>query len=128
MAENLSPHFRNHNFCFSADSDARFIRIVGFSAQCDRAQNIHDKVRPQHLNYIQRSPAKRKSSKDSKHTYRNIYCKLELEELTAIIEDGSSPFYRFVDGYKVVVQNDQVRVILGDITASAHTEPNICSF
>lgn len=113
----MSPHFRQDNLGFSADSRALVVWIVGFSTNSDGSKNVHDQVGPEHLDDIQRSETEGHTSQNGDEAEYDIDGQLELDELAHVFEDRSSPFDRLVDGNKIVVKNDKVGVVLGNITS-----------
>lgn len=91
--------------------------IVGFSAHSDGSENVHDQIGPEHLDYIQRSETEGHTSQNGDEAEYDIDSQLELDELAHIFKDCSSPFDRLVDGNKIVVKNDEVGVVLGNIAS-----------
>lgn len=102
---------------FSADSRALVVWIVGFSTNSDGSKNVHDQVGPEHLDDIQRSETEGHTSQNGDEAEYDIDGQLELDELAHVFEDRSSPFDRLVDGNKIVVKNDKVGVVLGNIAS-----------
>lgn len=118
LHDNLSPDLGKDDLVSSANSvGLLLILFVWFSADGDSSEDIHDQVGPKHLNYIKWSVSDCHTTKDGNEADNDVDGKLELDELSNVVEDGSSPFHRSVDRDKVVVQNNEVGIILGYITA-----------
>jgi hypothetical protein len=54
-------------------------------------ENIHHEINPKHLNDIKGWLTNSAASKNGNETNYDIDCQLELEELSDVIKNGSSP-------------------------------------
>ena len=115
MQEYLSPHLRQYYVSFPADSGSFTYETVRFCANGDCAQDIHYKICPQHLNYVQRYVTESHTAQDCNEAQNYVDGKLELDEFAHVFEKGSAPLDGGVNRYKVVVEDNKVRVVLGYI-------------
>ena len=66
------------------------------------------------------------TSQNCDEAQNNIDSELELDKFAHVFEKCSAPFYGSVDRDKVVVEDDEVRIIFGDVAAWSHTKADIC--
>lgn len=68
------------------------------------------------------------SRKENDSDQTNIHSHLELNELSDILEEGSSPHNGLVNGEEIIIQNDKVSITLGNLATSSHSNTNISNF
>ena len=124
LGENGSPHFWDEDSEFSADAAAG-IFLVWICADGNGSQDVHDEVQPKHLDDVEWQVTKSQSTEEANEHEHTIDCKLELDELAHIVEHGASPFDGLLNRYEVVIHNNQVGVVFGNITSTSHTQSNI---
>lgn len=128
MQNNSPPEFRNHNWSFPADSRATFVFAVWLGSEGNGAENVHDQVCPEHLHDIQWGMADGCASQNCNEANDNINGNLELQEFPAVVVEGSAPLDRSVDGVEIVIQNNKIRVILGNVTTRSHAQSDVSLF
>lgn len=125
MQNNGSPKFWNHDRSLSADSWAAFVFAVWLGSDSNGAKNIHDQVCPEHLHDIQWRVADGSASENRDEADDDVDGNLELQEFPTIVVEGSAPFDRSVNGVEIVIQNNKVGVVLGNVATRSHAQSNI---
>mmetsp|Transcript_31736 Transcript_31736/g.68022 ORF Transcript_31736/g.68022 Transcript_31736/m.68022 type:complete len:212 (+) Transcript_31736:405-1040(+) len=87
---------------------------------------VHDEVQPQQVQNCQGAHLPNNGAKDIEGKDGDVHCELELQELLNGVEDVPTPFGCHHDGSEVVVQQDDVCCVLGDLsTGDAHSEADV---
>lgn len=128
LNKNLSPHSWKNNLIVSSDSlRLAVVGLIWFSSNCDGTKDIHDQVGPEHLNNIERGMSESSSTKNSDGANNDVDGHLELNELSNVVKDGSTPLDSSADGNEIVIKDYKIRVVFGYFTAGTHAETNIGS-
>lgn len=69
-----------------------------------------------------------RASQNCNEANDNINSNLELQEFPAVVVEGSAPFDRSVNGVEIVIQNNKIRVVFGNVTTSSHAQTDIGLF
>ena len=94
----MSPDFGKNNFVSSADSVGFLLALlIWLSSNGDGSEDIHNEVGPKHLDNIEWWMANGHSSQNCDKANNNIDGELELDELSHVVENSSSPFHRLVN-------------------------------
>ena len=108
-------------------------------------EGVHDQVDPEHLNSLQDKPVRRgrggeaggrhylewtvlygTGSNERNNDGNNVHGQLELEKLGDAVVDISPPHHGLDDAGEVVIGQNDVRGLLGHVSASyAHGEANV---
>ena len=101
----------------------RRLSCKGKSSEC-----VHDKVYPEHLNGGERRIVEDHRSSEDNDQSSNVDSKLELKELSDVVEDVSSVLDGNFDRAEVIISKNDICSALSDISASdTHREPDIGS-
>lgn len=125
VEHNLSPEFGIHDKIFPADSWASLILPVRLSSERDGTKDIHDQVAPEHLDDVKGWVSHGGATQDCDEAEDHIDGELELDEFSNIVIESSSPLDSPVDRAEIVIHDDEVRAVLGDVAAATHAETNI---
>jgi len=102
----------------------RFLRIL--SGEGKRGKRVHDEVDPKQLNGEERRLNKDAGTNESCDKSDDVDGELELEELSNVIVDVSSPHAGLHNGSEVVIHHNDVSCMFGHICPSyPHGEPYI---
>lgn len=98
LTQNVSPHNWEDEFVrflllFKLDG----VRVGRFSGKRNSSKGIHDHVYPQELNNTERWVSKSSTSKENNDKADNVNYKLELDELSDVVKNVSSPLGSSVD-------------------------------
>mmetsp|Transcript_13482 Transcript_13482/g.38861 ORF Transcript_13482/g.38861 Transcript_13482/m.38861 type:complete len:210 (+) Transcript_13482:484-1113(+) len=94
--------------------------------QGDRRRRIHDQIQPQEVQHRQGGLFVGHGADDVDGEDRTIHGELELQEFLNAVEDVPPPLRRHNDTGEVVVEQDDVRGVLGDLRAcDPHGEADI---
>jgi len=106
----LSPVVvQDKNFSLSSSNSSEFtIFFILFSTKGDGSEDIHDQVGPEHLNNVKWVVADNCSSNNCDRANNDVDGKLELNELSNVVEDGESPLHRSVNRLEFVISNNKV--------------------
>jgi hypothetical protein len=117
-AKDASPHGHCQDFVSSADTiGPTFISLASlewFSTDGDGTQSVHDEVEPKELNDVEGCVAKGHATQKNNEAQSDVDSKLELDELSHVVEDGATPHDGIVDGLEIVIKDHKVGVFLGN--------------
>jgi len=68
------------------------------------------------------------ATQDSDEAEDHIDGELELNEFSNVVIESSSPLDSPMDRAEIVIHDDEVRAVLGDVAAATHAETNIGLF
>mmetsp|Transcript_14890 Transcript_14890/g.25364 ORF Transcript_14890/g.25364 Transcript_14890/m.25364 type:complete len:276 (-) Transcript_14890:2131-2958(-) len=129
LHEHLAPHLGKHDLVLATDAvrlgGPGGVVLVGLGADGDGAEDVHDEVDPEHLDDVEGRPAQREARQEGDEAEDDVDGELELQELADVVEDGAAPLDAAVDGHEVVVEDDQVRVVLGHVAARTHAQAHV---
>jgi len=118
LGEDLSPHDFAHDHLSGLDWFASQVAgIWRLSGKSESSEGVHDKVDPQEVENGERRSAIEKGSNDREDAASDVDSHLELQELLHIVIDVSAPADGDHGGAEVVVQNDHVSLVLGQLAA-----------
>mmetsp|Transcript_11062 Transcript_11062/g.26853 ORF Transcript_11062/g.26853 Transcript_11062/m.26853 type:complete len:414 (-) Transcript_11062:540-1781(-) len=104
--------------------EQRARRILG--RESERGEGVHDEVNPQHLDGGERRLGEDCRPHTCHHDRRDVHRELELEELADVVVHAAPPLHRLYDGREVVVEDDNVRRVLGHLRAGlAHGKAHV---
>ncbi len=83
----------------------------------ESAKGIHDEVDPEELQHIEGRLARGDGRDEGHHQRHKVDGQLELQELSDVAKDRAAPQHRLDDGGEVVIQDDNVRGLLGHLSA-----------
>lgn len=125
LSDDVHGHHRSENasFGFLIGSTLQQFVTGRLGGQREGGEGVHYEIDPEHLNGIQRRVLQHDSSNQGHEDCDHIGRQLELDELPYAVVDVSSVFDgRYYRGERVVEEND-IRSVLGDVCASlAHCE------
>mmetsp|Transcript_16662 Transcript_16662/g.65070 ORF Transcript_16662/g.65070 Transcript_16662/m.65070 type:complete len:651 (-) Transcript_16662:567-2519(-) len=99
-------------------------RRLSGERQCAHA--VHDQVHPEQLDRLQRRSNAQHRSKECNCKCSDVDGELELEELPDVVKDAAAPHDRLDDGVEVVVCDDDVRRLLGNVRAcNTHSQADV---
>eukprot|EP00162_Nutomonas_longa_P014766 comp22094_c0_seq1/m.51290 comp22094_c0_seq1/g.51290 ORF comp22094_c0_seq1/g.51290 comp22094_c0_seq1/m.51290 type:complete len:435 (-) comp22094_c0_seq1:846-2150(-) len=131
LQHGAANHVAQHDLvdqCIKAPIGLAIQNCLGgtLGAQRKCGKGVHDEIDPQHLHGCQRSVVGGASANKHKQQRNQVDGELELEELAHTVVHGAAPHHGLDNRRKVVVQNDDIGRILGNLGASnAHRQPNI---
>jgi hypothetical protein len=146
LGYNVSPHVSVENWIFSTDSQLWvffsfvfflcffifrifiFLLEWGFRAKSNSSKSVHNQVHPKQVNDSEWWSSNTKWRNENACNQTNIHCHLELDELTNILEQSSSPHNCLVNWQEIIIQNDKMSVILSNLAARTHWNTNISNF
>jgi hypothetical protein len=77
------------------------------------------------VNDFERDVSQSHAYNDNEGTENQVEGKLELNEFPNVVKYSSSPSNGSVDAFKLIVENDQIRVVFSDLASSSHAQANI---
>ena len=130
LTNDVSPHngVDNGVGLLSRHTLHDFFYVGWLSSESKGSEGVHDQVDPEHLSRSERGLAENASTSEHNEHSDDVYCQLELEELSHIVVDVASIFNSSQDRLEVVIEELDVTGVLGNIGASdAHCKADISS-
>ena len=91
-------------------------------SQTNGSKGIHNEIDPQKLDDAEWGVTKGCSTNQNGKAAYYINTKLELQELSNVIKDISSPTCGFEDRTEVIVHQNDMRSVFSDFCTTAHAE------
>src|SRR5215207_8402253 len=99
-----------------------------FRTQSQGGRTVGDQVDPEYLQWQQREPKTQEGTYEHYQDLGGVACKEVLDELADVVVDDSALLDRGDDGRKVVVGQDHIGSLLGDVGARyAHRHADVSS-
>jgi len=92
LSENVSPHHWEYEFVgFLLLLKLHGMRVRGFSGERNSSKGVHNHVDPEKLSNTERRVSEGSTSDQDNSEADNVNNKLELDELSDVVKDVSSP-------------------------------------
>jgi len=129
LTEDVSPHDLVHDFVVTAGGLAVEQSITRrLSGEGKGSEGVHNEVHPEHLDGGEGGIGEQDGAREHDEHGSDVDGKLELQELLDVVEDVATVLNGGFDGAEVVVGEDDVGGVLGNIgSGDAHSEANISS-
>lgn len=139
LNEDIAPHNFFDNLLILVAADIMllvtvFIVVIFFVMMLERgrlcsqtngSKGIHNEIDPQKLDDAEWWVTKGRSTNQYGEAANNIDTELELQELSNVVKDISSPTCGSEDRAEIVVRQYYMRSVFSDLGASAHAEWNM---
>lgn len=102
------------------------VRRGELGGEGERRERVHDEVDPKHLHGFERRVLDGAGADERDDDRDDVDSELELQELGDAVVDVAAPHHRLDDGREVVVREDDVGGLLGDVgSRNAHRETDV---
>ena len=127
--EDLSHHFFAYNtFITFSRCFCHIFFFCRFIAKHHRSQSVHDQIYKEKMCYFQWFIHTEKRCDRTDHNGCHVDHQLEFTEFQDVMVDGSSIEDGIFDGFKIIIQNNDLTCFFCCFCSASHGKTNICTF